>query len=221
MSIEKETKFLQSRLLKAGEASIEPAYPVSRLMRAVTQGAEEQRREAEDLVARARTEAAGIIAEAERRARELHESARAEGLRSGAESLIGLTDGVAGALDALRARWSADVGRIACEVAATIVDVEFVVRPERVCELVERALDSSDAYRWVIVFLHPDDLAIVERSLKNLSTNAPEGHRLEFRKDVTLARGSLRLETNMGTLETSLADRLAALRGEARDGSLQ
>lgn len=221
MSGQREATFFQSRLSKAGEASIEPAYPVARLMRAVTQGADEQRREAEELVARAQAEAARIIAEAEERARELHESARAEGLRSGAEALIGLTDGVAGALDELRARWSSDVGRIACEVAATIVDVEFVVRPERVCEVVEAALESSDAYRWVIVFLHPDDLAIVERTLKTPASNPQEGHRLEFRRDAGLSRGSLRLETNMGTLETSLADRLAALRGQARDGSLR
>lgn len=191
---------------------VEPFFPPARLLRTVTIEAEQQRSEAAAELAAARAEARRMLDEAAREAEGLIDTARAEGVRRGLDSLSSILTKASDELDSFRRRLLDAEQRTAYRIAREVIEVEFAVRPERVRDLVAEALDAAEAYKSISVFVSPSDFGVISEAREQLVASIGEKQVLEFLSDDTLGRNEIRVETEMGAFTRSLEQRLAVLR---------
>ncbi len=163
-----------------------------------------------DLIRGAEDRAAQIIAEAERQASDAREHAAREGRAQGAAELgarwIQLRAEEA-ARDERDLSRSVELARI---MAERLIGASLEIHPETVIHLARQALTQARQARRVAIDAHPDDAAVLERHAAELGL---EGGAIAIHVDAGRMRGSLRLRTDLGTLDADLApqlDRLAA-----------
>jgi hypothetical protein len=184
----------------------------------------EARAEAARILTRAREEAQLILARAESTTSDLivQQQARA---RADALCLV-----VGEALE-LRKR-QADLQHQALDrnigfatlLAERLLGEELSLSPERVRALARQALKEAAGARHAVVAAHPRDAAELRSGLSGVATLLDS---IEIEDDAALARGHLRVETELGVIEADVRgqlDRLAAqlkklLESHARDPS--
>jgi flagellar biosynthesis/type III secretory pathway protein FliH len=165
-------------------------------------------------LAAAEERARAILAAAEAGARELGEKAREEGRAEGAASL-------AAAWMKLRteeaARDERDLDRtteLARVMAERLVGEALELDPAKVRSVARQVLAGARQSRRVVLSAHPAD---AEALGANLGALGLEGAAIEIHVDTTRTRGSLLIETDLGTLDANLSIQLDRLARSLRD----
>jgi len=91
---------------------------------------------------------------------------------------------------------------LATEIARQVVRQEIVARPESILEVVREALLQLP-HQHAVIYLHPDDAALVRAGAGEPLTHA--GHRIH--EDSSLARGDCLFETGGSQLDATVATR--------------
>ena len=175
--------------------------------------------------AEARVAAEGILAEARARADELLAAARAEATRAGEEARRVASEEA----DAkLAARWlllrreersqleqAGDrVITLAIALAERLLDASLELGPERIVALAGRVIAEAGGARRAVVEAHPLDAAALR---EHLVAAAFDLQSVEIRESAGLARGELRLHTDVGIIDARLAPRFHRLAAALRD----
>jgi len=203
----------RGRVLSAAEAqSAEPlrrsteAEPKPK--RVVPRAIVDASAEAERLLAKARLEASNIVAAAERKAADLkllaEAEARAEASAKLAAHALSLANHEAKADERALDR-SVALARL---LAERLLGASLALAPDQVAQLARQALSEARGARRLSIIAHPDDAKLLNESLPSLGV-AVEA--LKVVADSARARGSLRIETDIGVLDADLAPQLDRL----------
>jgi flagellar biosynthesis/type III secretory pathway protein FliH len=173
----------------------------------------------------AHLEAERVLAAARARADEIVSAARAEAARHAAEAQRALSEEA----DAkLAARWlllrreehrqldaSGDrVITLAIALAERLLDASLELGPERIVALARRVIAEAGGARRAVVEAHPLDAAALRG---HLVEGAFDLETVEVRESGALARGELRLHTDVGIIDARLAPRFHRLAASLRD----
>jgi flagellar biosynthesis/type III secretory pathway protein FliH len=165
--------------------------------------------QARALVSRAEARAGALVAAAEAEAAALRH-------RAAAEAQAEVAARFAARELALQARERKSLeDRFDDVVTVARLLAERWLEPARITALARQALTEARGAEPVRVVAHPDDAPLLERALRAAELDGVAG----IVADATRARGSLRLETELGALDAELApqlDRLAARLRESR-----
>ena len=196
----------------AGRPLVEP-QPSGSLVRRVAREQLEAQQHAEQLLAEARQQSEAIVAEARARA----QSVAAEAAREAAEVEQAK---LAAVLLALRDREEreAEAGldrsvQLATVLAERLLGESLRVDPQTVAKLARQALVEAQGARTVRIDAHPDDVLGLQQHLALLQI----AQVASISPDATLQRGSLRLHTDLGTIDAQLGPQLERLARALRD----
>jgi flagellar biosynthesis/type III secretory pathway protein FliH len=163
----------------------------------------EARAAAEAIRDEARAGAVDAIADAVRRARE---EASAE---------------LAGRWIALREREHAAMGRdgdrivvTAVALAERLLGASLALEPARIGDMARAVLDEARGARRAVIEAHPLD---ADELRQRLTGDGLDLQSIDVRSDEALARGELRLHTDLGTIDARLAPRFERLAAALRD----
>jgi flagellar biosynthesis/type III secretory pathway protein FliH len=175
--------------------------------------------EAARVLAQARVEAQQLIAAAERRAADLKLVAEAEARAEASAKLA------AHALSLATYEAKADERALERNVALArllaerLLGASLAVAPEQIVSLARQALGEARGARRLAIVAHPEDAELLADALPSLGVALDT---VRVSADPSRARGSLRIETDIGVLDADLApqlDRLALrLRESLRHG---
>ena len=164
--------------------------------------------EAERILTQARGEARAIVAAAERKAADLklvaEAEARAEASAKLAAHALSLATHEARADERALDRAVA----LARLLAERLLGASLQVAPEQVGQLAKQALSEARGARRLTLVAHPEDAKLLEQSLPSLGVAVDT---LRVVADGARARGSLRIETDIGVLDADLAPQLDRL----------
>jgi flagellar biosynthesis/type III secretory pathway protein FliH len=167
---------------------------------------QEARSQAETIVLRAREQATIAAAEATREAQEQAEAS------------------VAAQWLALRAaeatRVDRDIDRIVAvsiALAERLLGAALELDPARVVDLARAVIAEARGARRIAIEAHPLDAEALRKELDHVEGSGLDKLTIEVRPDEALARGELRLQTDMGTIDAKLAPRLERLAPALRD----
>lgn len=189
-------------------------------------GAVQRRRVAREEL-EGRLEAERVLQEAREQASALLVRADAEGRAAAAEAArlvhIEADAELAARWIALRAaegrRLDDDAERIvpvAVALAERLLGAALELRPDCIATLAAAVLAEARGARRAVIDAHPDDAAALRAQL-GAGAAGLDGHALEIRSDESLARGALRLHTDVGIIDAKLAPRLERLAHALRD----
>ncbi len=160
------------------------------------------------MLSNARTEAERLLASAERKAADLRLLAEAEARAEAAAKLA------AHALSLATYEAKADERALDRSVALArllaerLLGTSLAVAPEQVVTLARQALAEARGARRLGIVAHPDDAKLLSDSIASLGVAAET---VRIVPDGTRARGSLRIETDIGVLDADLAPQLDRL----------
>jgi flagellar biosynthesis/type III secretory pathway protein FliH len=198
----------------AGALSIPGSPPASRAGKLLKAAAATAALDASAKIAAAEDRARVIVAAAEAQARSLHDEAREEGRKEGAASLaaawVKLRTEEAGR-DERDLDRTTEVARV---MAERLVGEALELDPGKVRALARQVLASARYSRRVVFSAHPTDADALRADLGALGL---EGAAIEIHVDVTRTRGSLLIETDLGTLDANLTLQLDRLARSLRD----
>jgi flagellar biosynthesis/type III secretory pathway protein FliH len=159
--------------------------------------------EAEAIVTEARARAAGAVATAAQEARD------EAGVQLAAQWL------------ALRQREQAAIARdpdrviaVAVALAERLLGASLALDPSLIADLARAVIDEARGARRALIEAHPLDADELRRGLTG---NDLDLRSIEVRSDEALARGELRLHTDLGTIDARLAPRFERLAAALRD----
>jgi flagellar assembly protein FliH len=164
--------------------------------------------EAARILSKARAEAQQLLAGAERKAADLKLRAEAEARAEAAAKLA------AHALSLATHEAKADERALDRSVALArllaerLLGASLSVSPEQVVSLARQALAEARGARRLSIVAHPEDAKLLSTSIASLGV-AVETVRIS--PDAARARGSLRIETDIGVLDADLAPQLDRL----------
>jgi flagellar assembly protein FliH len=168
---------------------------------------------AREIVVRAEQRAEALVAAAEREAAHVRLGAEAAGRAEGAAAVAAL---------ALRLRAEQahseekELDRaieLARLLAERVLGAELCLDPARIGDLARQALSEARGARRIAIVAHPDDAALLERTLADLGLEP--GARVIA--DASRERGSLRVETDLGVLDAEIAPQLDRLARRLRE----
>jgi len=203
----------RGRVLSAAEA--QSAEPLRRSTgtepeprRVVPRAIVDASAEAERLLAKARLEASSIVAAAERKAADLklraEAEARAEASAKLAAHALSLATHEAKADERALDRAVA----LARLLAERLLGASLALAPDQVAQLARQALSEARGARRLSIMAHPDDAKVLNESLPSLGVAVET---LKVVADSARARGSLRIETDIGVLDADIAPQLDRL----------
>ncbi len=218
-----------TRIRRAEEVGIEPAYPAARVLSkdavAVQQTLDEAeiiRRnaqgEAEEIIAAAKVEAEKIRASAPMVEESAQPRAQNSAMTESHEQLAALVKNVDSEITDLRGRFANDVQNVAFRFARAILDVEFEVNPQRVVDLVQSVLPKARRHQSITIQVHPDALPFVQKVESQLLAELECANEISFAADPTLPSHGLRIETEMGTYDAAIESQLDQLMRHLKSG---
>lgn len=178
-----------------------------------------------------RDAAAQLIEEAKAEALRIKERAYQEGYEAGFRE--GLAQGKAAAQEILaRAqavlleaeaerkstinRLEKELLELAQEIARRIVAAELKVNREVVLAILKEALTLVRDRPYVLVLVHPDDLAICQEARAQFEALLPENAVLRILPDLRVERGGCLIDTGEGVVDATLGSRWAMLLEELK-----
>lgn len=174
----------------------------------------EARLTAERLVQEAEAAAEAILVEARGRAAGVVATAVQEALEEAGAQLTARWA-------ALREREHAAMGRdgdrviaLAVALAERLLGASLALDPSRIGDLARAVLDEARGARRAVIEVHPLDADELRRRLTGDDLDLQS---IEVRSDPALARGELRLHTDLGTIDARLAPRFERLAAALRD----
>ncbi|MDP9151302.1 MAG: flagellar assembly protein FliH [Myxococcota bacterium] len=114
-------------------------------------------------------------------------------------------------------RLAGEVDRVvalAVVLAERLLGAALELDPARIAEMARVVVAEARGARRVVIEAHPLDADALRKHLVQAAIDLPS---LEVREDVTLARGALRLHTDVGTIDAKLTPRLERLAAALRD----
>ncbi|HEY4012290.1 MAG TPA: FliH/SctL family protein [Polyangiaceae bacterium] len=207
------------RIIRAAEASTAaplpwPPAPPSPARRRIAREEIEARAEAERIVGEAQARAEEI----ERSAREAATAAAGEARRSALEDAEAK---VAARWIALREaeskRLERDADRlldVAVALAERLLGASLRLDAARIADIATAAIAEARGARRIVIEAHPADADALRTHLEAVVSKAQA---VDIRADEGLARGDLRLQTDIGTIDAKLAPRLERLAAALRD----
>jgi flagellar biosynthesis/type III secretory pathway protein FliH len=164
---------------------------------------EEARSRAEIIASQAREDALGAAAQAVREAREQAEA-------NAAAQWLALRQSEGERLERERERIIAVAVVLAERLLGSALDLD----PTRIAHLARTAIAEARGARRIAIEAHPLDADSLRRHLQAAHLDAQS---VEVRDNLALARGELRLQTDIGTIDAKLAPRLDRLAAALRD----
>jgi flagellar biosynthesis/type III secretory pathway protein FliH len=170
--------------------------------------------EAARLLAQARAEARQLLAGAERKAADLKLRAEAEARAEASAKLA------AHALSLATHEAKADeraldrTVQLARLLAERLLGASLSVSPEQVVSLARQALAEARGARRLSIVAHPEDAKLLNGSIASLGVAIET---VRILPDAARARGSLRIETDIGVLDADLAPQLDRLALKLRE----
>ena len=189
------------------------ARPAERLARVVQKPVVDAQAHAARVIAEAEALAARLLEQGRADLEILHERVAAEARAAGSARLAAEFL----ALRALEAR--ADeraldrITELARLLAERLLGEALALEPARVVALAEQALKEARGARRITVMAHPADVPLLEQAL----SHGRVGHVAQVVADPARARGSLRFETEIGTLDADVAPQLDRLAERLRE----
>jgi flagellar assembly protein FliH len=187
------------------------ALPRSRVVAAKAVEAEQR---AAEIVARAERQAAALVDAARRESADVRlrsvAEGRAEGVAAVAEKALALAVREA-ELDERHLNRTVELAQL---LAERLLGEALAIDPARVTALARAALAEARGARRAVIVAHPDDAAELGPRLGQLGFDAGA---ISLRSDSSRARGSLRIETEIGVLDGELAPQLARLGAKLRE----
>lgn len=211
---------VRGRLVKASvHADAATVVPISgvtrpvgrRLPAAVASAQDEARRVVEAAEARA----SEIVAKAQAEADAIRARAAEEGREDGAAALAQAWIRLHAAEDERLERELDRNLALARLMAERILGENLDLRPERILDIAREVLSQARWARRIHIHAHPDDAALLARETRALGL---EQAQVEVHAAPSRSRGSLRLETDLGTLDADLAPQLDRLVAALREG---
>jgi flagellar biosynthesis/type III secretory pathway protein FliH len=164
--------------------------------------------EATRLVSKARADAQQLLASAERKAADLklraEAEARAEASAKLAAHALSLASYEAKADERALDR-SVALARL---LAERLLGASLATSPEQVVSLARQALAEARGARRLSIVAHPEDAKLLNGSIASLGVALET---VRILPDAARARGSLRIETDIGVLDADLAPQLDRL----------
>ncbi len=216
------------RVREGGEAATaRPLWPASERSpsmlsppthRRIAREEVEARLTAERIEGEARERADAILAEARQRAVTEGAQARAAAMEQAQAEAIAQWVAVRSAEGARLDRDADRVIAVAVALAERLLGTSLELGPERVVSLAQGVLAEARGARRAVIEAHPIDAAALRSSLSTVAAGGGAASlSLEVADDPTLARGALRLHTDLGILDAQLAPRLERLAAALAD----
>jgi flagellar assembly protein FliH len=158
---------------------------------------------ADALIAEAKAQAAGIIACA-------GQEARQEASAELAAKWLALRQAEASAIAGEGER----IVPLATVLAERLLGTSLELEPSRIVDLARAVIAEARGARRAVVDAHPLD---ADELVERLTKGGLELQSIEIRGDGALARGELRLHTDVGTIDARLAPRFERLAAALRD----
>jgi flagellar biosynthesis/type III secretory pathway protein FliH len=171
--------------------------------------------EASARLAAAREEAGAILASAEHRALAIAEQARDEGRKAGAAELVAAWVRLRAEQEAHDERDLDRTVELARVLAEHLIGASLALDPAKIQSIARQALASARQSRRIALRAHPEDAEALRGDLASLGL---EGTAIEIHADPSRSRGSLLLDTDLGTLDANLSLQLDRLARSLRDG---
>jgi flagellar biosynthesis/type III secretory pathway protein FliH len=198
---------------KANATPVATQAPASRTFEKLTRAEIDAKERAARTLADAKRTADAIVSEARAKAQSVAQTAAREAAEAEQAKVAAL-------YAALRVREersaetqldkSVELARV---LAERLLGESLMVDAQTVAKLARQALAEAQGARTVRIEAHPDDLA----SLKQHITILNIGQVASITPDATLERGSLRLHTDLGTIDAQLRPQLERLAAALRD----
>jgi flagellar assembly protein FliH len=186
------------------------------------------------------TQAAGIIAGAQRQAEAISRRAAEQGQQAALaamertldekvgqkmESLLpALQKVVSELVDARQAwlrQWEQATVHLAAKIAERVIRREITKTPEITVDLVREALQLAAGSPHVKIFLHPDDFDTLNGQIDRLVKELARAAEAEIIPDVTVSPGGCRLETRQGLIDQQIETQLERIIAELTGGNEQ
>jgi flagellar biosynthesis/type III secretory pathway protein FliH len=208
----------RARILRASElATLEPVLrpgPAPSALRKVAREVVEAKLAAEQIEGEARARADAIVAEAQGAAAreadriraEAHEQAHAEG----AASWLAVRRAEGDRLEKSEQR----AIELAVILAERLLGAALELQPARIADMARVVLAEARGARRATISAHPTDAAALREHLRSAGLDPAS---VEVREDAALARGALRLHTDVGVIDAQLTPRLDRLAAALRD----
>ncbi len=181
------------------------------------------------LLIAAQEKAQSIIAEAGKQAQRLHEEARQSGRQEGREeakqevlpALIAFGDAGQSLIvfeERLIDRCTAQIVRLAVEIAEKVIGHAVEAEPELVASVLERAKREVTEAKQIRIWLNPADHQILaEYGPELVKTGCENGRTIEVVTSEEVSRGGCRLETEMGLIDATLPTQIEEIRRQLSD----
>jgi flagellar assembly protein FliH len=141
-----------------------------------------------------------------------------EGIRSGLQQVEEQTRALLLSLGAATGSWNGEkqaalrelenqAALLAYQLAGALVDAQLSTTPELVQGIVKGALGEVSEADSVTLFIHPDDLALLDEQLLQVA-----GQHLVLRADPGITRGGCRVESQVGDIDATREGRQEYLR---------
>ncbi len=170
--------------------------------------------QAQKILHQARTEAARLVAVAEQQAADARLRAQVEGRADGVAAVAARAIALSAWEAAAEERQRERLIDLARALAERLLGEQLRLHPETVVALAEQVLAEGSGARRVRLVAHPDDLPHLRAELSRI---AGATRTVELVADEKRARGELRMETEIGTLDAELAPQLARLAAHLRE----
>ncbi|HEY3500745.1 MAG TPA: FliH/SctL family protein [Polyangiaceae bacterium] len=165
-----------------------------------------------------------IVARAEEEAKALLERARAEAAASRAGAAAEARAEIAASFAARELAFAAreqralernfdDLVELSRLLAERLLGEALRLDPSRIAALARQALTEARGAQRVTLVAHPEDASLLERALAQGELDGVAN----VVADAARARGSLRLETNLGILDAEIAPQLERLAAKLRE----
>jgi len=178
----------------------------------LTIGEEERRREAEDVLVRARAEAEAIHAAARQAG---FEAGRLEALAAAqpaADAFAAAARALSATVEELTTRSEAVAVDLALRIAEQALGAAVEVQPERVLDVARGALRRLVERQRVLLLVNPEDLEIVRDRVGGLVGELGGIEHCEVQAERRVARGGAIVRTEEGEVDATLETKLARAR---------
>jgi flagellar biosynthesis/type III secretory pathway protein FliH len=212
----------RARIIRSSDATAPPGPPLFPFAPLAVDPARRRRIAREELEARVAAER--IVHEARAQAGTIAQHAREHAVAAMAASTRQAREEAEAQLAArwlaLRAEEGARLERdtdriisVAVVLAERLLGASLELSPARVADLARTAIAEARGARRIVVEAHPLDAEALTRHLGAAGLAGT----VEAREDEALARGELRLQTDIGTIDVKLAPRLERLAAALHD----
>ncbi|MGH7435977.1 MAG: FliH/SctL family protein [Polyangiaceae bacterium] len=174
----------------------------------------EARLEAERIVAAARAQAATLVAEARDRAAREADQQRRELTEESDAKLTARWLHLRREEQQARGSVVDSILRLGTALAERIVGASLALEPERIADIARRIIAEAGGVRRAVIESHPEDAGALRDYLASARFDLEV---VEVRETEALARGELRLHTDIGIVDARLAPRLNRLAAALRD----